>query len=176
MAQSREQKAASIAEIKEKLEQTPAIYLTNCSGLTVAEANELRGRFRKAQVDLKVIKNTLLRLAMEEIGGYEGVYGQLHGPTAVAFSEEPAAPARVLKKYLEDSKAELPQLKGAFIDGAVYGAGTLEALASLKSKDELVADIIGLLLSPITNIVGALQAPGSTLAGAIQTIAEKAEN
>jgi large subunit ribosomal protein L10 len=173
MAQTREQKAASIAEIKEKLEQTPAIYLTNCSGLTVAEANDLRGRFRKAQVDLKVIKNTLLRLAMEEIGGYEGVYEQLHGPTAVAFSEEPAAPARVIKKFTSDKRLERPELKAAFVDGACYPGSQLDVLASLKSKEELIADIAGLLLAPITNVVGALQAQGQNLVGALKTIAEK---
>jgi large subunit ribosomal protein L10 len=93
----------------------------------------------------------------------------------VAFSEEPSAPGRVIKKYLEETKGELPELKGAHVEGAVYHADALDMLAALKSKEELIGEIITLLQSPITNIVGGLQAQGSNLVGAIKTIAEKAE-
>jgi large subunit ribosomal protein L10 len=126
-------------------------------------------------VQYKVVKNTLLKRAMDEKGGFEELYDHLNGPTAVAFSEDPAAPARVMKKYVEDTRGELPKLKAAFIDGAVYQADALDILAALKSKEELVGDIVGLLLSPITNIVGGLQSPGSTIVGALKTIAEKGE-
>jgi large subunit ribosomal protein L10 len=112
---------------------------------------------------------------MERIGGYDEVFGALHGPTAVAFAAEPSAPGRIIKKYLDDTKGELPALKGAHIEGAVYHADALEVLASLKSKDELIGEIIGLLQSPITNVVGALQAQGGNIVGAIKTIAERAE-
>ena len=175
MAMTKEQKGVVVDEIIGRLEAAPAVYLTNASGLTVAQANELRGRFRKADVEFKVFKNTLIRLAMERVGGFDAIYDHLNGPTAVALAEEPAAPARVLKDFLSDRNIELPELKAAYIDGAVYGEGSLDVLASLKSKDELIADIIGLLLAPITNIVGALQAPGQNLVGALKTIAEKEE-
>lgn len=176
MPLTKNEKAEAVDAIGSQLEQYPTIYLTNYSGLSVAQANELRGAFRKAGVEFKVLKNTLVRLAMQQRGGYDELFEQLEGPTAVAFSEEPAAPARVLKKF-RTAHPELtrPELKGAYIDGAVYGADALDVLASLKSKDELIGDIIGLLQSPITNVIGALQAPGQTIAGALQTIAEKEE-
>ncbi len=175
MAMTKTQKAATVDQLVEKLEQTPTLYITNYSGLTVAQASELRGAFRKAGVEYTVIKNTMLRLAMERIGGYDELFDALHGPTAVAFGAEPSAPGRVIKKYLADKKTEIPALKGAYIEGAVYHADALEVLASLKSKDELLGEIITLLQSPITNVVGALQAQGGNLVGAIKTIAEKAK-
>ena len=175
MALTREQKAVVVEALKEKLAQTPTLYLTNYSGLTVEEATDLRNRFREAGVEFKVVKNTFLRLAMEGIGGYDGLFEHLNGPTAVAFSDEPASPARVIKKYQGDSKGDLPALKGAFIDGAIFHADALDVLAALKSKEELVGDIIGLLMAPITNVMGGLQAQGSNLVGALKTIAEKGE-
>ncbi|NNF04962.1 MAG: 50S ribosomal protein L10, partial [Rhodothermales bacterium] len=96
----------------------------------------------------------------------------LHGPTAVAFSDEPATAARVMKKFRDDGKLEIPKLKGAHVDGAVYQADALELLAKLKSKEELLGEIIGLLQSPMSNVISALTAQGETLAGAIKVIAE----
>ncbi len=174
MSLTRDQKAEILEEIVSKLQENSTVYLADASGLTVAQSNELRRRFRAENVEFKVLKNTLVRLAMERIGGYDGVYGALNGPTGVAFSEEPAAPARVIKKFLTDNPTlERPELKAAYIDGAVYGEGTLDVLTKLKSKQDILGDIVGLLLSPAANIVGAISAPGATLAGALQTIAEK---
>lgn len=173
MPLTKTQKSTQVEQITGQLEGAATLYLTDYQGLSVDQVNELRDRFRKSGVDYKVIKNTLLRLAMERIGGYDELYDHLHGPTAVAFSEEPAAPARVIQDFIKDLKVERPELKAAFVDGAVYGSDQLDVLALLKSKEELVADIIGLLLSPMTNVVGALQAQGSNLVGAIKTIADK---
>ncbi len=173
MPLTKQQKSVAVDEIVGKLEGVPTIYLTNFQGLTVAEANDLRTRFRDAGVEFKVVKNTLLRQAMERLGGYDGLFDELHGPTAVAFSEEPAAPARVIKKFASTQDAKLPQLKGAFVDGAVFGADALDVLAALKSKDELIGDIVGLLLSPMSNIVGAINGQGSTLVAILQTLAER---
>ncbi|MFT4604365.1 MAG: large subunit ribosomal protein L10 [Rhodothermales bacterium] len=173
MAMTREQKAEAIKELAEKLEQTPVIYLTDYVGLTVEQANDLRSAFRKSGVEFRVVKNTLLKRAMDQLGGYEELYDSLHGSTAVAFSEEPSAPGRVLRDFLKDSKLEIPSLKAAHVDGAVYGDSALETLAELKSKDELLGDILGLLMAPMTNIIGAVQAQGSNLVGAIKEIANK---
>ena len=176
MPMTKDQKAVAVEEISQKLDQAPTVYITNYSGLSVAKANELRGRFRAAGVEFKVLKNTLVRLAMEQKGGYDELFEQLNGPTAVAFCEEPAAPARVIKKFLSDNgDLGLPQLKGAYIDGAVYGPDALDVLASLKSKDELIADIAGLLMAPINNIASALNAQGAGLASVIQQLSEKEE-
>ncbi|MEM6335112.1 MAG: 50S ribosomal protein L10 [Bacteroidota bacterium] len=172
---NKQQKSAAIEDILAQLEGAAAVYMTDYSGLTVEKSNDLRNKFREAGVEYKVLKNTLVRLAMERLGGYEAAFEYLHGPTAVAFSEDPSAPARVIKKYLKDNDTEKPAFKGAVIEGSVFTAEQLDALASLKSKEELIGDILGLLLAPITNVVGGLQAQGSNLLGAIQTIAEKEE-
>lgn len=171
MALTREQKATLIDEIGEQLEASSIIYLTNFTGLSVTEANDLRGRFFEADVRYRVVKNTLADRAMQGLGTYEELREHMSGPTAIAFSEEPAAPARVIKAFREETDAELPTLKVAYVDGAIYGADELDALAALKSRDELIGDIIGLLLAPIQNVVGSIQAPGRNLAGALQSIA-----
>ncbi len=168
------QKTAAVEAITKRLEDASAVYLTDYSGLTVEQTNQLRGAFRSAGVDYKVLKNTMVRLAMEKLGGFDGLFDHLHGPTAVAFSEDPSAPARVIKKYLKDSKLEKPAFKAASIEGEIFDS--LEALAALKSKEELIGDIIGLLMAPVTNIMGSLQAPGSNLVGALKTLAEREES
>lgn len=173
MAMTKDQKAVLIDEIADKLQNHSTLYLTNYSGLTVEQVSELRNLLREAGIEYKVYKNTLLRLAMDRLGGYDDLYEQLNGPTAIALTGEPAAPARVFKKFTEDNKLDLPEFKGAYIDGAIYAADALDVLAKLKSKDEIIGDILGLLMAPITNVVGGLQAQGSNLVGAIKTIAEK---
>ncbi len=173
MPLTKEQKATEVEAITGQLEAAPMLYLTDYKGLNVEQANDLRRRFREAGVGYKVVKNTLLRLAMEGIGGYDALYDHLSGPTAIALSEEPAAPARVIKDFTRDTKQELPELKVAYIDGDIYQADQLDVLASLKSKNELIGDIVGLLMAPITNVVGALQAQGTNLLAILQTISEK---
>ncbi len=173
MPLTKEQKATAVEAITGQLEAAPMLYLTDYKGLNVEQANDLRRRFREAGVGYKVVKNTLLRLAMEGIGGYDELYDHLSGPTAIALSEEPAAPARVIKTFTQDTRQTLPELKVAYIDGDIYQADQLDVLASLKSKNELIGDIVGLLMAPITNVVGALQAPGSNLLAILQTISEK---
>lgn len=176
MPMTKDEKTAAVDEIVERLSQSPTVYLTNYSGLSVAQANELRMLFRESGVQFRVLKNTLVRLAMERLGGYDEVVEYLNGPTGVAFSEEPAAPARVIKKFRQANAAlERPELKAAYIDGAVYGGESLDVLASLKSQEELIGDVIGLLLSPMSNVVSALQAQGGNLVGALKTIAEREE-
>lgn len=172
MPKTKSEKEALVDEIAQTLDSHSIIYLTDYSGLSVSQANELRGRFRNSGVDYKVYKNTLIRLAMERLGGYDELYDHLRGPTAVAFSAEPSAAARVMKKFVQDESVERPELKAAYVDGAFYGSDALDVLASLKSKDELIGDILGLIMAPITNIVRAVQAPGSNLVGAIKAIAE----
>lgn len=170
MPLTREQKTAEVAGITSQVGEIPALYLTDYKGLTVDQINELRQRFRESGVEYKVVKNTLLRRALEGLGGYEGLFDHLQGPTAMALSDEPAAPARVIKKFASDNKLELPELKVAFIDGALYSGDQIDALAALKSKPELLADIIGLLMAPMTTVVGALQAPGANLAAILEAI------
>ena len=172
MPLTKEQKQEALGAIADQLEGANTVYLTDYQGLTVEQANGLRRAFREADIDFKVLKNTLLRRAMEDKGGFDELYDQLNGPTAVAFTSEPAAPAKVLKKFLEDNSLEIPRFKGAYIDGAVYDGTSLDVLAKLKSKDELIADILGLLLAPITNVASALGASGAGLASIVKQISE----
>ena len=175
MAMHKDQKSEIIDEIVEKLQNNLSVYITNASGMSVAEANRLRREMRSAGIDFKVYKNTFVRLAMERLGGYDEVFPMLNGPTAVALSGEPALPAKVIKKFVAGKERKLPEIKGAYIDGAVYGEGMMDTLASLKGKDELLGDVIGLLLSPATTLVSALTAPGAALVGIAQVLAEREE-
>lgn len=172
MPLTRDQKEEALGAIAAQLDGASTVYLTDYQGLTVDQANKLRRAFRAAGIDFKVLKNTLLRRVMEERGGFDELFDQLHGPTAVAFTSDPAAPAKVLKKFLDDNATELPRFKGAYIDGAVYDDRSLDVLTKLKSKDELIADILGLLLAPIRNVTSALSAQGAGLASVIEQIAE----
>jgi len=173
MALTKDQKQDAVAAISEQLDRANTLYLTDYIGLTVEEVNRLRRAFREANIEYKVLKNTLLRRALEERGGFEDLVEQLHGPTAVAFTNDAAAPAKVIKKFLEGSPKGLPRFKAAYVDGAVFGEGQLDALATLKSKDELIADVLSLLMAPIRNVVSALNAPGAKLAGVVKEVAEK---
>ncbi len=168
------EKQTVLNEITENLKNANGIYVTKYTGMSVAEANELRGAFRKGNIFFKVYKNKLMKLAMEEIGGYDKLLPSLVDQNAFAFVEdELSAPAKVLKEFTKDKKK--PEFKAAFIDGEFYSADKLEALAAMKSKNEVIGDILGLLMSPATNIVSALTAQGSSLVGAVKTIAEKGE-
>lgn len=176
MPLTRDKKAVIVDEIAETLDGASIIYLTNFTGLTVGQSNELRGRLRAADVDYRVCKNTLMQLALDRIGGLEELEAFLHGPTAVAVSDDPSKPARVIKDFLEENDLDRPELKAAYIEGEIYeGPDALDVLAKLKSREELVGDVIGLLMGPIQNIAGGLQGAGGTLAGIVQTLADRDE-
>lgn len=169
------EKQAVMDEIADRLNSSNAIYITNYSGMSVAEANELRGAFRKGNVFYKVYKNKLVKLAMQKVGGYDELIPQLNDQNAFAFVEEElSAPAKVLKDFIKDNNK--PQFKAALVDGEYYGEDKLESLAAMKSKSEIIGDILGLLMAPVSNVVGALNSQGSNLVGAVKTIAEKGEN
>jgi large subunit ribosomal protein L10 len=177
MSKTRAEKAELIDEIGEKLDEYPIIYLTNFSGLTVAQSNDLRGRFREAGVDYQVTKNTLAQIALDRLEGMTALEEFFHGPTAVAYSEDPAKPARVIQDFVEDEDVERPELKVAWIEGELYeGPDALDTLADLKSREELIGEIVGLLRSPAQNIVGGLTGSGQTLAGILKSLSERGED
>jgi large subunit ribosomal protein L10 len=177
MSKTRAEKAELIDEIGEKLDEYPIIYLTNFSGLTVAQSNDLRGRFREAGVDYQVTKNTLAQIALDRLEGMTALEEFFHGPTAVAYSEDPAKPARVIQDFVEDEDVERPELKVAWIEGELYeGPDALDTLADLKSREELIGEIVGLLRSPAQNIVGGLTGSGQTLAGILKSLSERDED
>ncbi len=175
MPLTKDQKREQVAAISDELDAYNTVYLTDYIGLSVDEVTKLRRAFREAGVQYKVFKNTLVRRALEEKGGFDELFGQLSGPTAMAFTNDAAGPAKVIKKFLGQVDKGLPRFKGAFVDGAVFDEEQLDVLFALKSRDELLGDVLSLLLAPITNVISGVQAQGSNLLGAVKAIAEQAE-
>lgn len=168
------EKKQAVEEITEDLKSSGAVYITNYSGMSVKEINNMRGEFFEGDIKYKVYKNTLVQRAMDEVGGYEDLYPHLVEQNGFAFVEEElAAPAKVIKKLFDET--DRPKFKAAIIDGDYYGEDELDTLAAMKSKSEVIGDIVGLLLAPVSNVVGALQAPGRNIAGALETIAEEGD-
>jgi large subunit ribosomal protein L10 len=170
---TREEKSQVIEELTAQLADNANIYLTDISGLNAGNTSDLRRACYKANVQLSVVKNTLLTKAMEasdrDFGDLPTV---LKGNTSVMYSETGNAPAKVIKNFRK--KSEKPVLKGAFIEEAVYiGDDQLDMLVDIKSKEELIGEIIGLLQSPAKNVISALKSSGGTLAGIIKTLSEK---
>ncbi|MEX1000977.1 MAG: 50S ribosomal protein L10 [Crocinitomicaceae bacterium] len=173
---TKEEKSQYIEDLSAKLSETGVFYLTDTSGLNVESVNNLREKCFKGNIELRVVKNTLLKKALERIEDkdYGDLYGILAGPTAIMFSEVGNAPARVIKDFRK--KHEKPLLKGAFIEEAIYtGDENLEFLSTIKSKEELVGEIIALLQSPAKNVISGLKSGGSTIAGIIKTLSEREE-
>lgn len=170
---TREEKATVIKDLTAQLADNPNIYLADISGLNAVDTSNLRRACFKANIKLAVVKNTLLAKAMEasdkEFGELPGV---LKGNTSMMLSETGNAPAKLIKNFRK--KSERPVLKGAFIEEAVYiGDENLEALVNIKSKEEVIGDIIGLLQSPAKNVISGLKSGGGKLAGILKTLSEK---
>lgn len=173
---TREEKAQVLEELSVKLSENPNFYVTDASGLTVAEINRFRGICFEKGVEYKVYKNTLIQKALEKLDtDYTEFFGVLKGFSGIIFSSEDAAnvPAKVLKEFRKGG-AEKPALKGASLQNEFYfGDENLKLLSELKSKNELIGEIIGLLQSPAKNVVSALQSGKSTLAGLVKTLSER---
>lgn len=170
---TRQEKSQVIEELTAQLADNANIYLADISGLNAGNTSDLRRACFKANVQLSVVKNTLLTKAMEasdrDFGDLPSV---LKGNTSVMYSETGNAPAKVIKAFRK--KSEKPLLKGAFIEEAVYiGDNQLDMLVDIKSREELIGDIVALLQSPAKNVISALKSSGGTLAGIIKTLSEK---
>ncbi len=172
---TRQEKDEFIDSIAEKLEASKNLYLADISGLTVSDSNDLRRLCFSKGVEVQVVKNTLLKKAMEKVErNYEASYELLVGNTALMTSESGSVPAKVIKEFRK--KHDKPILKAAFIEESLYlGDEQVKELASLKSKDELIGEIIGLLQSPAKNVISALQSGGSNLSGILTTLADRPE-
>ncbi len=166
------EKTEVISSVKEMIENSSAVYLTDYSGINVDDISKLRGEFRKEKVKYKVIKNTLFKSALEELGKYDKLADHLVGMTGYAFAtDNPVAPAKIIKKYY-DEKQKL-SLKACYIDEQFYEGSKLNMLAALPSKNELIAGILGCLKSPASGIVGALNAVARDLANVVDQIAKQ---
>jgi large subunit ribosomal protein L10 len=173
---TKEQKNEVIETLKGKFSQYTNFYITDTESLTVDQVGKLRRACFDKNVEMRVAKNTLIKKALEaiDIERFSDVYNSLHQVTALMFSENPKEPALILSSFRKSSKLERPVLKAAFIDGSVYiGDDQLQALATLKSKQDLIGEIIGLLQSPAKNVISGLNA-GSKLASLVKALEERA--
>lgn len=178
---NKKQKEQSVSEIKELLDKASSLYFTDFSGLTVEQTNELRDEFYNAKVDYHVLKNTLIKKALEQSsnskfsGEIEKLVENLKGPTGVVFAyDDPVSPAKIIKKFYE--KLEKPKLKIALVESVAYDKSKLNELASLPTKPEIISSIIGSLHAPISGIVNSINAVIRDLASVIEEAAKKKEN
>ena len=170
---TREEKSKVIEDLTAQLADSTIIYLADISGLDAQKTSNLRRACFKADIKLAVVKNTLLAKAMEgsdkDFGALPSV---LKGNTSIMISETGNAPAKVIKEFRK--KSDKPLLKGAFIEEAVYvGDDKLDTLVNIKSKEEVIGDIVGILQSPAKNVISALKSGGGKIAGILKTLSEK---
>lgn len=172
---TKKQKIQLVQDLAQKFRETPNFYLTDTGGLSVAEVSELRQLCFDAGLEMTMVKNTLIKKALEQLDDdYSEVFDTLKQPTSIFFTtaEAASAPAKVIHEFRK--KSEKPILKAAVIETAVYlGDDQIKALKDLKSKDELIGEIITLLQSPAKNLVSALNSGGATIAGLVKTLSER---
>lgn len=156
---TKDQKNEVIEVLKGKFSQYNNFYVTDTESLSVEQVGKLRRACFDKKVEMKVAKNTLIKKALEALDNekYAGMYDSLHNVTALMFSENPKEPALIISSFRKDSKGEKPVMKAAFINGDVYmGDDQLKALTAIKTKNELIGDVIGLLQSPAKRVIAAL--------------------
>lgn len=171
---TRTEKDQMIEELAQVLVEQPVVYLTDASGMDSESTTAFRRECYKNNINIRMVKNTLLRKAMERVEGkdYSELYDVLKGQTLMLLGEVGNAPAKVLKNF--NKKEEHVALKAAYVEEACYvGANHLEALTAIKSKDELIADVVALLQSPAKNVLGSLQSGGNTLSGLVKALSER---
>ena len=170
----KEEKDTIIVELGQKLKEYPHFYLVDLTGLNAEKTSELRRKCFKSEIKLMVVKNTLLHKAFEASDiDFSPMYESLKGNTAVMFANTANVPAKLLKDY---TKEGIPALKAAYAEESIFvGADRLEELAALKSKNELIADVVALLQSPAKNVISALQSGANTIHGVLKTLGERPE-
>ena len=170
----KEDKALVIQQIADTLKEYSCFYLAETAGLDAEKTSQLRRECFKDDIKLVVVKNTLLRKALESLDGdYTELYPALKGSTSLLCSNTGNAPAKLLKR-VQKKDQPLPRLKAAYVEETIYvGEDQLETLAHIKSKNELIADVIALLQSPAKNVVSALQSGGNKLHGILETLSNK---
>lgn len=172
---TRQEKNKAIDELSAKLVENKNFYLTDIAGLNAASNSDLRRLCYKSNVQIHVIKNTLLKQAMVKNDvDFAEMYDSLKGNTAIMFAESTNAPAKIIKEFRK--KEDKPLLKSAFIEESFYfGDDQVEVLCSLKSKNELIGEIITLLQSPPKSVISSLQSAGGQLSGILKTLSERSE-
>lgn len=174
----RTDKTIAIEELKETFSNNQFFYFADSSAMTVEEINKLRRLCFEKGVQMKVIKNTLAKKALESFPaeqGYEGLYEALKGPTTIMYAEQASTPAKVIDEYRD--KGDRPILKAAYIDKDVFfGDDQSDTLKSLKSKEDLIGEVILLLESPMKSLLGSLNSGGSTISGLLKALESRSES
>ena len=169
---NRNEKSEIISEIKELFESSSAVYLTDYHGINVEDISSLRTQFRNEGVRYKVFKNTLVKRALDEMGKYDKIADHLNGMVGFAFTTtNPIAPAKIINKYFGDK--EKLSLKACYVEGEYFDGSQLKVLATLPTKNELIASIMGSLNSPVSGIVGAINAVMRDLVSVVEQISKK---
>ena len=170
---NKEEKYDLVIALTEQMKEYGNFYITDTSDLTVAKVNNIRRQCFEADITMQVAKNSLIKKAMEAAGGdFSAVYDVLKGSSSILFSKSATAPAKLIKQLRK--KGDKPLLKAAYIDSAIFiGDDQLDTLIKLKSKEQLIGEIIGLLQSPAKNVISALQSGGNILAGVVKTLQER---
>ncbi|MFD2145260.1 50S ribosomal protein L10 [Mucilaginibacter antarcticus] len=170
---NKEEKHDLVLALSEQMKEFGNFYITDTSELTVAKINNIRRQCFDSDITMKVAKNSLIKKAMEAAGGdYTAMFDVLKGSSSILFSKSATAPAKLIKKLRKQGNK--PILKAAYIDSAIFvGDEQLDTLIKLKSKEQLIGEIIGLLQSPAKNVISALQSGGNTLAGLVKTLQER---
>jgi large subunit ribosomal protein L10 len=172
----KEEKGQLIETLAQQLAESNVFYLTDISGLNAVKTSELRRTCYSKGIKLVVVKNALLQKAMEQVvdKDFEELYDVLKGNTALMFTDTGNLPARMIKEFTKKNRIDRPALKGAYIEETCYtGADNLEFLANIKTKNELIGELIGLLQSPAKNVISALNSGGATIAGLVKTLSER---
>ncbi len=174
---TRENKSQVIEELKEKFANAQFFYLADASTLTVDKVNAFRRMCFEKGVEMRVVKNKLAIKALQSLEaerGFEPLYKSLEGPTSILFSRNASVPAKIIEEFRKNN--DRPLLKAAYIDSAVFtGDDQLEILVALKSKEDLIGDVIMLLQSPASNVISALKSSGQKIAGIVKALQQRAE-
>jgi len=170
---NKEEKHELVLALTEQMKEYGNFYITDTSDLTVAKINHIRRQCFESDITMQVAKNSLIKKAMEGVGGdFSSVHDVLKGSSSILFSKSSTAPAKLIKQLRK--KGEKPILKAAYIDSAIFiGDNQLDTLINLKSKEQLIGEIIGLLQSPAKNVISGLQSGGNILAGVVKTLQER---
>jgi large subunit ribosomal protein L10 len=175
---TREEKTAAIQQLKDKFSESQFFYITDSSTLTVEQVNKFRRLCFDKGIEMQVVKNTLAKKALQSIekdGEFAPLYPALEGPSAILFTQNAKSPAELLDEFRKTN--DRPLLKAAYIDSDIYsGDEQIKVLVKLKSKEDLIGEVIMLLQSPISRVVSALQSGGNTIGGLVKTLQERAES
>jgi len=170
---NKEEKYELVSALTEQMKEYGNFYITDTADLTVAKVSAIRRKCFENEITMQVAKNSLIKKALEAVGGdFDPIYDVLKGSSSILFSKSSTAPAKLIKELRR--KGDKPVLKAAYIDQAVFiGDNQLDTLINLKSREQLIGEIVGLLQSPAKNVISALQSGGNKLAGIVKTLQEK---